>query len=159
MDDVVNRFARELADSIAAAVSESAEVEACRERARAAGYEMFATFDAADPAAHHEHRAATIVPGQALFMLNSDFAVKQAQALANRITPVREKLDDKPKLNNSDIPQRLDELYWLALGRPSTDEELAAAKKLLSRYRSEPLAGWTSVARAVLASAEFRSTD
>ena len=40
MDDVVNRFARELADSIAAAVSESAEVEACRERARAAGYEM-----------------------------------------------------------------------------------------------------------------------
>ena len=36
MDDVVNRFARELADSIAAAVSESAEVEACRERARAA---------------------------------------------------------------------------------------------------------------------------
>ena len=37
MDDVVNRFARELADSIAAAVSGSAEVEACRERARAAG--------------------------------------------------------------------------------------------------------------------------
>ena len=43
MDDVVNRFARELADSIAAAVSESAEVEACRERARAAGYEIHAS--------------------------------------------------------------------------------------------------------------------
>ncbi|HJU41291.1 MAG TPA: hypothetical protein VJ691_00695 [Vicinamibacterales bacterium] len=46
MDDVVNRFARELADSIAAAVSESAEVEACRESARAAGYEMKVNLEA-----------------------------------------------------------------------------------------------------------------
>ncbi len=46
MDDVVNRFARELADSIAAAVSQSAEVEACRERARAAGYEMKVNLEA-----------------------------------------------------------------------------------------------------------------
>ena len=46
MDDVVNRFARELADAIAAAVAESAEVEACRERARAAGYEMKVKLEA-----------------------------------------------------------------------------------------------------------------
>jgi hypothetical protein len=46
MDDVVNRFARELADAIAAAVAESAEVEACRERARAEGYEMKVTLEA-----------------------------------------------------------------------------------------------------------------
>ncbi len=46
MDDVVNRFARELADAIAAAVSSSAEVEACRERARAAGYEMKVNLEA-----------------------------------------------------------------------------------------------------------------
>ena len=46
MDDVVNRFARELADSIAAAVSESSAVEACRERARAAGYEMKVNLEA-----------------------------------------------------------------------------------------------------------------
>ena len=46
MDDVVNRFARELADAIAAAVSNSAEVEACRERARAAGYEMKVNLEA-----------------------------------------------------------------------------------------------------------------
>ena len=46
MDDVVNRFARELADSIAAAVSGSAGVEACRERARAAGYEMKVNLEA-----------------------------------------------------------------------------------------------------------------
>ena len=46
MDDVVNRFARELADAIAAAVAESSEVEACRERARTAGYEMKVTLEA-----------------------------------------------------------------------------------------------------------------
>lgn len=46
MDDVVNRFARELADAIAAAVSGNAEVEACRERARAAGYEMKVNLEA-----------------------------------------------------------------------------------------------------------------
>jgi hypothetical protein len=46
MDDVVNRFARELADAIALAVAKSAEVEACRERARAAGYEMKVNLEA-----------------------------------------------------------------------------------------------------------------
>ncbi len=46
MDDMVNRFARELADAIAAAVSNNAEVEACRERARAAGYEMKVNLEA-----------------------------------------------------------------------------------------------------------------
>lgn len=47
MDDAaVNRFARELADAIAAAVAESPQVEACRERARAAGYEMKVTLEA-----------------------------------------------------------------------------------------------------------------
>ncbi|MGE3277576.1 MAG: hypothetical protein AB7O67_20870 [Vicinamibacterales bacterium] len=46
MDDVVNRFARELADAIAAAVAENPEVEACRARARAEGYEMKVTLEA-----------------------------------------------------------------------------------------------------------------
>ena len=45
MEDV-NRFARELADAIAAAVAEHPQVEACRERARAAGYEMRVTLEA-----------------------------------------------------------------------------------------------------------------
>ena len=46
MDDVVNRFARELADAIAAAVAENAQVEACRGKARAAGFEMKVTLEA-----------------------------------------------------------------------------------------------------------------
>jgi hypothetical protein len=46
MDDVVNRFARELADAIAAAVAADPKVEACRERARAEGFEMRVTLEA-----------------------------------------------------------------------------------------------------------------
>ena len=46
MDDVVNRFARELADAIAAALAGNAEVEACRERARAAGFDMKVSLEA-----------------------------------------------------------------------------------------------------------------
>jgi hypothetical protein len=46
MDDTVNGLARELADAIAAAVAASPQVEACRERARAAGYDMKVTLEA-----------------------------------------------------------------------------------------------------------------
>ena len=46
MDDVMNRMARELSDAIAAAVAEDSRVEACRERVRAAGYEMRVSLEA-----------------------------------------------------------------------------------------------------------------
>lgn len=46
MDDIQNRFARELADAVAAAVAQSADVERCRERARAAGYHLHLTLEA-----------------------------------------------------------------------------------------------------------------
>lgn len=46
MDDVVNQFARELSVAIAAAVAEHPRVEACREKARAAGFEMKVTLEA-----------------------------------------------------------------------------------------------------------------
>ena len=46
MDDVVNRLARELSDAIAAAVAEDPRIEACRERARAAGFEMKVSLEA-----------------------------------------------------------------------------------------------------------------
>ena len=46
MDDIVNRLARELADAIAAAVADDPQVEACREKARSAGFEMKVTLEA-----------------------------------------------------------------------------------------------------------------
>ena len=46
MDDVVNCLAKELADAIAAAVSENPQVDACRAKARDAGYDMRVTLEA-----------------------------------------------------------------------------------------------------------------
>ncbi|MBP1607041.1 MAG: hypothetical protein H6Q08_2415 [Acidobacteria bacterium] len=46
MDDTVNRLAREMADAIAALVAADPRIEACRERARAAGYEMHVSLEA-----------------------------------------------------------------------------------------------------------------
>ena len=46
MDDVVNRLARELSDAIAAAVADDARIEACREKARAAGFELKVSLEA-----------------------------------------------------------------------------------------------------------------
>ena len=46
MDDVMNRLARELTDAIAVAVSEDPRIEACREKARAAGYELKVSLEA-----------------------------------------------------------------------------------------------------------------
>jgi hypothetical protein len=46
MDDVVNRMAKELSEAIAAAVGDDARVEACREKARAAGFELRVSLEA-----------------------------------------------------------------------------------------------------------------
>ncbi len=46
MDEVTKRLARELAEAIAAAAATDPRVEACRTRARAAGYEMKVSLDA-----------------------------------------------------------------------------------------------------------------
>ena len=46
MDDTVNRLAKELADAMADAVASDPRVEACRARAREAGYDLRVTLDA-----------------------------------------------------------------------------------------------------------------
>ena len=46
MDSLVNQLARELTEAIAAAVADDARVEACREKARAAGLDMRVSLDA-----------------------------------------------------------------------------------------------------------------
>jgi hypothetical protein len=46
MDSVMKQLARELSEAVSAAVSTDARVEACREKARAAGYDMRVTLEA-----------------------------------------------------------------------------------------------------------------
>jgi hypothetical protein len=46
MDLQLNQLARELTEAISAAVGDDARVEACREKARAAGFDMRVTLEA-----------------------------------------------------------------------------------------------------------------
>ena len=46
MDSLVKQLARELTDAIAAAVADDTRIEACRERARAAGLDMQVSLEA-----------------------------------------------------------------------------------------------------------------
>ena len=46
MDSLMNQLARELTEAVSAAVANDARVEACREKARAAGYELRLSLDA-----------------------------------------------------------------------------------------------------------------
>ena len=65
MDDVVNRLARELSDAIAAAVADDARIEACRERARAAGFELKVSLEAVIGFAHRSNSTALAKVGAA----------------------------------------------------------------------------------------------
>lgn len=66
MDSMMNQLARELTEAVSAAVANDARVEACREKARAAGFDMrvsleavvaFSSRDAASAKAHGGRRA------------------------------------------------------------------------------------------------------
>ena len=56
MDDVRNRYARELIDAVNAAIREDPGVRACRERARADGLELRIAMDAVvEPGGRNDH--------------------------------------------------------------------------------------------------------
>ena len=46
MDDVVNQLAKELADAIGASVADNARIEACRAKAREAGFDLRVSVEA-----------------------------------------------------------------------------------------------------------------
>lgn len=124
--------------------------------------EVLGVFDYPDAAAVQGARAATNVPAQTLFLLNSSFAARHARGLAERVlgeTSGATTRQVAATLDRDDIPAQMEQMTWIVFNRPPTRDEVAAARKLLSRYRKDPLTGWTSVARGLLASAEFRSID
>jgi hypothetical protein len=75
---------------------------------------LFRTFDFANPDTHSAQRFTTIVPQQALFLLNSPFVVEQASSLAAR----------SEVQSIADARERVVELYRLVLGRGPTDAEI-----------------------------------
>jgi hypothetical protein len=116
--------------------------------ARQAVPEILKAFDFAEPSIIVGRREITIVPTQALFLLNSGFVTKQAGAMAGRV--LKAKTDET----------RVSLAFQLAFARPATSEEQTrtiAFLALCNTAGKDPeLKAWTTVCQALLASAEFR---
>src|SRR5205823_1215574 len=88
---------------------------------------MFRTFDFASPDQTSAQRFATSVPQQALFMMNSPFAIEQARKLAAR-----------PELEaEKDPAKRVEQLYRVTLGRRPTTEEAALGVKFVEAEQAQ----------------------
>jgi hypothetical protein len=115
------------------------------------------TFNGADTNACTGQRGTDTPPQQALFMLNSDFAHKQAKRWAERLA--RE--GGTPR-------ERLKSAFQLALGRGPTDDEVREATEYIAGVDA-PLkaasvteresAAWASYLRVLLGSSEFMFVD
>ncbi|MBW3540094.1 MAG: PSD1 and planctomycete cytochrome C domain-containing protein [Planctomycetes bacterium] len=93
---------------------------------------VFRAFDFAAPDVHSPGRFTTTVPQQALFLLNSPFAIEQAHFLANR-----------PEVPAARSPaEQVQVLYRLAYGREPETEELSLAIAFLeSTNATSPTSG------------------
>ena len=98
----------------------------------------------------------TTVAPQALFMMNSDFVLRQCQTL------YEQRLATSP----SSTSERITTLYELAYSRPPTASEISRASDYLAHFRAVTSQllwnpnevdskAWVSLCRAVLAANEF----
>ena len=82
---------------------------------------IFKTFDFATPDASSPQRFRTVVPQQALFMMNDELVVQQARAVVER-----------PEIKNAkDDAARIRVLYQILFARPPQADEIALSQKYL----------------------------
>jgi hypothetical protein len=116
--------------------------------ARQAVPEILKAFDFAEPSIMVGRREITIVPTQALFLLNSKFVTAQAGAMAGRV------------LRAGNERARIDLAFQLAFARAATPAEQVRTAAFLAECTTEgksaELQAWTTLCQALLASAEFR---
>lgn len=84
-------------------------------------YPMFKTFDAPDPATSCGRRAVTTVAPQALTLLNSEFMLRSARALAKRLGSAASAED------------MVSQAWALAFSRPPSSEETVNAVEMLAK--------------------------
>ncbi len=87
---------------------------------------MFRSFDFASPDAHTPQRFHTTVPQQALYLMNSPFAIEQARALAKRS-------------ESAGTPDaRVQQLYRLTLARAASKDEVTLATAFIKAQEGAP---------------------
>ena len=120
--------------------------------------ESLTLFDFADPSLVTGERSTTSGPSQALYLMNSPFVIRQAEAAADRLRVI-EGGDDA----------RIKAAYLRFLARTPTDAERKRASDFLAGFLAggatkksggtSPKAAWTAFCQALYASAEFRYLD
>jgi mono/diheme cytochrome c family protein len=120
---------------------------------------LLALFDFPDPNVHAEGRALTTTPLQKLFVLNSPFVRRQAEAFARRLAADEDAKDGQ-------LAPRIEGAYLYLLGRqPTADEARVAIAYLRGGQRGEASDGesgavrWALYCQALLASNEFLFID
>jgi hypothetical protein len=108
--------------------------------------EMLTIFDFPDPSLIIGERATTTIPAQSLFLLNSPFVVRQAEAMAEALLA-----------RDEDEPGKLTRAYLLCYSRPPSEKELGDARRFLAGYGKSHSrrSTWTALCQALFASAEF----
>jgi hypothetical protein len=128
---------------------------------RAAFYEMFSTFDYVENANHVEQRPVTIVPTQALFLMNSDLVHQSARQLTEQLIA--------PELNEVDARTTVNAIFERLYARPCNEAEskrclefLESAKQMLANVEDaaqrQHLA-WSALCRTLMAANEFIYVD
>jgi len=109
--------------------------------------EMFETFDFPEPSETKGLREVTTVPTQALFMMNSAFAIQQAKKAAQKLLSVE----------SLTAQARVVRAYREVLGRTPTAAEVARSLEFV-KTEDQPAAlpAWEHLYQALFASAEFR---
>ena len=111
---------------------------------RGAGNPAMQCFDAADPNLVTGQRRATIVPGQSLFLMNSDLVLTQAQGFAARVLAEPATFD-----------ARIATAWRIALCRTPSSSEAQALREILAPAPDDP-AAWAQVCHTLMMTAEFR---
>ncbi len=118
--------------------------------------ESMSLFDAADCGMVIAQRQSTTVPSQSLYMLNSSFSQRVAEAAAGRIYE-----------SGASDEERITAAYRLSYGREATAQEQGAAKDFLTRFSAAAARdrvpafrlnkeSWAALCQAMFASAEFQ---
>jgi hypothetical protein len=113
---------------------------------------LYRTFDFASPDTHAPRRYATTVPQQALFLMNSPFAVQQAKALAARPDVAGEPDDEA----------RVGAMYRILFGRSPTPTEIDLGARFVEESHQKPdakLTPWEEYAQVLLLANEFVFVD
>lgn len=109
-------------------------------------------FDFPKPATTRGERDLTNVPAQSLALLNGMFVIEQATRWAETLV----KEEESPK-------QRIDRMFWTALGRPATSKEIDLTQSFVADLAAEHNAGdaakdvrvWRDVAQSLFNLKEF----